>query len=174
MANKLQRRTASRRKLQLLRTLTNSKSVKRKNAIISKVLQIYKLKVKLEEIQREYQNLLAIRNQYLTSLEHIQIPKEVKVEKINNGQEFGVKVSCNKGSGDKLVSILEAFDELGLNVVQARICCNHFFAMEANISVADQDLQAMDTKDITEAVLKAIDDNQLRVSVHACNIEEVP
>ncbi|MFQ6643629.1 hypothetical protein Gotur_018421 [Gossypium turneri] len=93
MAKKVQRRAASRRKLQLLRTLTNSKS-------------------------------------------------------------FVVKVRCNRG-GDKLVSIVEAFEELGLNVVRARVCCNHFFAMEA--IVVPQDQQATKTKDVTQAILKAID-----------------
>ncbi|XVF87296.1 hypothetical protein PTKIN_Ptkin18bG0107900 [Pterospermum kingtungense] len=153
MVTKLQRRTASRRKLHLLRTLTNTKSVKRSSINIVKVLlHVYKLKVKLEEIQREYQNLMAIRNEYLMLLKHIQTPKEVKVEKI--GEEFVVKVTCNKG-GDKLVSILEAFEELGLNVVQARVCCSHFFVMEA-IAVA-QDQQTTDTKYVAEAILKAIE-----------------
>ncbi|OMO76156.1 hypothetical protein CCACVL1_15861 [Corchorus capsularis] len=155
MVTKLLRRTACRRKLHLLRNLTNSKSVKRSSMVLNALLHIYKLKVKLEEMQREYQNLMAIRNQYLTLLKHIQIPKEVKVEK--NGEQFEVKVTCNKG-GDKLVSILEAFDELGLNVVQARVSCNHFFAMEA-IAVVDHDQgqQTIDIKDVTQAVLKAIE-----------------
>ncbi|OMO65448.1 hypothetical protein COLO4_31243 [Corchorus olitorius] len=153
MVTKLLRRTACRRKLHLLRNLTNSKSVKRSSMVLNALLHIYKLKVKLEEMQREYQNLMAIRNQYLTLLKHIQIPK---VEK--NGEQFEVKVTCNKG-GDKLVSILEAFDELGLNVVQARVSCNHFFAMEA-IAVVDHDdqgQQTIDIKDVTQAVLKAIE-----------------
>ncbi|XVF25615.1 hypothetical protein REPUB_Repub13aG0227400 [Reevesia pubescens] len=153
MVTKLQKRTASRRKLHLLRTLTcNSKSVKRSSIILNILLHFHKLKVKLEEIQREYQNLMAIRNEYSTLLKHIQIPKEVKVEKI--GEEFVVKVSCNKG-GDKLVSILETFDELGLNVLQARVSCSHLFSMEA-IAVA-QDQQTTDIKDVTKAVLKAIE-----------------
>ncbi|XP_022714580.1 uncharacterized protein LOC111274228 [Durio zibethinus] len=152
MANKLQRRTTSRRKIHLLRTLTNSKSVKRSSTILNVLLHFYKLKIKLEEIQREYQNLMAIRNEYLTLLKHIQIPKEVKVEKI--AEEYVVKVTCSKG-GSKLVSILEAFDELGLNVVQARVSCNHIFAMEA-IAVA-QDQQSTDIKDITQAVLNAVE-----------------
>ncbi|XVF27461.1 hypothetical protein REPUB_Repub14bG0108400 [Reevesia pubescens] len=156
MANKLQRRTASRRKLHLQRTLTYSKSVKRSSIILNALLHCYKLKVKLEEIEREYQNLMAIRNEYLTLLNHIQIPKEVKVEKIGEDQ-FVVKVTCNKG-GDKLVSILEAFDELGLNVLQARVSCSHFFTMEA--IAAAQDQQTTDIKDVTQAVLKAINEKQ--------------
>ncbi|MFQ6661053.1 hypothetical protein Gotur_029346 [Gossypium turneri] len=108
MATKLQRRTASLRKLHLLQTLNKPKS-------------------------------------------------EVKVEKIN-GEQFVVRVACNKG-GDKLVSILEVFDELGLNVVQARVSCRHFFSMEAIIGVG-QDQKTSDMKDITDAVLKAIDEKQ--------------
>ncbi|XVE51493.1 hypothetical protein DITRI_Ditri02bG0046100 [Diplodiscus trichospermus] len=153
MVTELQRRTASRRKLHHLRTLTKTKSVKRGSIILNVLLHLCKLIVKLEEMQREYQNLMAIRNEYLILLKHMQIPKEVKVEKI--GEVFVVKVTCNKGAGDKLVSILEAFDELGLNVLQARVSCTHFFAMEA-IAVA-QDKQSTDTKVVTQAVLKAIE-----------------
>ncbi|KAG4178325.1 hypothetical protein ERO13_A10G035000v2 [Gossypium hirsutum] len=147
MATKLQRRTASLRKLHLLQTLNKPKSVKRSCSIINVLLHFYKLKVKLEEIQREYQNLL----------KNMRIPQEVKVEKIN-GEQFVLKVACNKG-GDKLVSILEVFDELGLNVVQARVSCRHFFSMEAIIGVG-QDQKTSDMKDITDAVLKAIDEKQ--------------
>ncbi|KAE8728757.1 hypothetical protein F3Y22_tig00004072pilonHSYRG00095 [Hibiscus syriacus] len=152
MANKLQRRAASHRKLQLMRTLTNSKSVRGSSSILNVLLHFHKVRVELEEMQREYQNLMAIRNEYFTLLNQLQIPKEVKVEK--NGEEFTVRVRCNKG-GDTLVSIVEAFEELGLNVVQARACCNHFFAMEA--IVVDQDQETTDIKDITQAVLKAIE-----------------
>ncbi|KAE8689461.1 hypothetical protein F3Y22_tig00110937pilonHSYRG00064 [Hibiscus syriacus] len=152
MANKLQRRAAFHRKLQLMRTLTNSKSVKGNSSILNVLLHFHKVRVKLEEIQRDYRNLIAIRNEYFTLLNQLQIPKEVKVEK--NGKEFVVKVGCNKG-GDTLVSIVEAFEELGLNVVQARVCCNHFFSMEA--IVVDQHQETTEIKDITQAVLKAIE-----------------
>ncbi|KAL4310424.1 hypothetical protein GQ457_01G041700 [Hibiscus cannabinus] len=159
MANKIKKRAASRP------TLTHSKSVIQKSllvkgSILNVLVHFHKLRVKLEEIQREYQNLIAIRNEYLALLNQIQIPKEVKVEK--NGQEFVVKVRCNKG-GDELVSIVEAFEQLGLNVVEARVCCNHFFAMEA--IVVDQDQQATDIKHVTQAVLKAIEKRGERMLV---------
>lgn len=75
------------------------------------------------------------------------------MEKLGEDQ-FVVKVRCNRG-GDKLVSIVEAFEELGLNVVRARVCCNHFFSMEAIVVAQDQ--QTTKTKDVTQAILKAID-----------------
>ncbi|GMI77691.1 hypothetical protein HRI_001438400 [Hibiscus trionum] len=150
MATKLIRRTAaSGRKL-------NPKSAKRVSIIKNVLLHFYKLKVKLEQLQRECQNLRAIRKEYFTLLNHIQIPKEVKVEK--NGEEFVVKVSCCNKGGDKLVSILEAFDELGLDVVRASVSCGHLFSMEA--IVVGQGRETSGIREITHAVLNAIDEKQ--------------
>lgn len=38
-------------------------------------LYIYKLILKLEEIKREYSNLMAIKKEYLNLMKHIQVPK---------------------------------------------------------------------------------------------------
>ncbi|CDO96850.1 unnamed protein product [Coffea canephora] len=132
-----QRRIALRRKLHILRKLTNSKSVKKSSIIMDAFLYIYKLKLQLEAIRREYQNLI----------NHIQ---EVKVEKF--GTKFLVRVTCKKGK-DLLVSIIEAFENLNLNIFQAKAACKHFFFMEA--VVEDED-QVLDVKDVTEAVMTAI------------------
>ena len=76
----------------------------------------------------------------------------MKVEKIN-GKRFMIRVSCKKGE-DILVSILEAFEKMGLNVVQARVSCNYGFGMEAIVEAEDQ---ALDVRAVTESVLKAIE-----------------
>ncbi|THG07666.1 hypothetical protein TEA_009615 [Camellia sinensis var. sinensis] len=75
---------------------------------------------------------------------------EVKVEKV--GEEFLVRVTCKKGQ-DVLVSILEAFEEMGLNVLQARVSCNYFLNIEAIVKAQDQ---GIDVREITQAVHKAI------------------
>ncbi|THG11263.1 hypothetical protein TEA_014956 [Camellia sinensis var. sinensis] len=75
---------------------------------------------------------------------------EVKVEKV--GEEFLVRVTCKKGQ-DVLVSILEAFEEMGLNVLQARVSCNYFLNIEAIVKAQDQ---VIDVREITQAVHKAI------------------
>ncbi|KAE8722991.1 Detected protein of unknown function [Hibiscus syriacus] len=160
-ANKLQRRTS---KLHLLQTPANPKSAKR-GSIFKNILRFYKLKLKLEQLQRECQILRVIRNEYITLLNHIQIPKEVKVEKI--GEQFVVKVSCCNREGDKLVSILEAFDELGLDVVRASVSCGHLFSMEV-IAVA-RGQQTTGIRDIKHAVVKAIDEKQGWEAGDACN-----
>lgn len=64
-----------------------------------------------------------------------------------------VRITCEKG-GDKLVAILEAFEEMRLNVQQARVSCENGFSLEA-IAVAEED-QNLDVRDVTEALLKAI------------------
>ncbi|KAH7568740.1 hypothetical protein JRO89_XS06G0040300 [Xanthoceras sorbifolium] len=153
VSSSLQRRIALRRKLQILRTLTDSKSVKKSSIIMDSLIYIYKLKLKLEAIKREYSNLMAIKRQYLYLMEHVQVPEEVKVEKV--GEMLLVRVTCKKGAESKLVSILEVFDEMGLNVVRASVSSNYVFEMEA--IVAAQNPEAVDVREVTQVISKAIE-----------------
>ncbi|KAG6777181.1 hypothetical protein POTOM_016997 [Populus tomentosa] len=154
MVARLQRRAAMGRRLHVLRILTCSKSAQRKSVIMEALLYIYKLKLKLEAIKRELANLVAIKREYLSLMKQLQLPKkEVKVEKAEQG--LLVRVTCEKG-GDKLVSILEVFEEMGLVILNARVSSNLYFAMEA-IVVADQEQHALHVKSITQAVTKAIE-----------------
>ncbi|OIT27451.1 PREDICTED: uncharacterized protein LOC109213930 [Nicotiana attenuata] len=134
----VQSKMVARRKLHYLRTLTNSKSVKKSSIILDAFVYILKLRLQLEAIQREYHHLL----------NHLQ---EVKVEKLI-GKSFLVKVACKKGK-EMLVSILEAFEEMKLNVVQARITSRCFFGMEAIVETEDE---ALDVRAVTKAVQLAI------------------
>ncbi|XP_022847729.1 uncharacterized protein LOC111370285 [Olea europaea var. sylvestris] len=137
MSSKTQRRVALRRKLHILKTLTNSKSVKKSSIIMDAFLYIYKLKLQVEAIQREYQYLI----------NHIQ---EVKVEK--DGTRYVVRVTCKKGQ-DLLVSIIEAFEEMNLNVLEARVTTKHFFGMEAIAEAKGQDI---DSRILTQTILNVI------------------
>ncbi|KAG8365566.1 hypothetical protein BUALT_Bualt18G0118800 [Buddleja alternifolia] len=96
---------------------------------------INKLKLQVEAIKREYQHLI----------NHVQ---EVKVEKIGTGY-LKVMITCKKGE-EVLMSILEAFDKLNVNVMQARVSCTHFFRMEA---IVDANI---DATILSEAILNAI------------------
>ncbi|KAL0328915.1 UNVERIFIED_CONTAM: hypothetical protein Scaly_2324100 [Sesamum calycinum] len=143
MGSRLQRRMALRRKLHILRTLTKSKSVKKSGIIMDALLYIYKLKLQVEAIKREYQYLV----------NHIQGEDEVKVEKVVNDDDMDgrrgllmVRVGwCSKNSNSKgdqevLVSMLEAFERMNVNVVEARVVTSssssHFFRMEAIVDAA--------------------------------------
>ncbi|KAK4361620.1 hypothetical protein RND71_020572 [Anisodus tanguticus] len=136
-SRRVQSKMAMRSKLHLLRTLTNSKSVKKNSIILDAFLYIIKLRLQLEAIQREYHNLL----------NHVQ---EVKVEKLT-GTRFFVKVTCKKGK-DVLVSVLEAFEEMKLSVVQARVTSKYFFGMEAIVEAENE----ADVRALTIALQMAI------------------
>ncbi|KAE7995886.1 hypothetical protein FH972_000649 [Carpinus fangiana] len=138
MASMLQKRIALRRKIHILRAHTISKS----------------LKLKLEAFKREYTNLMAIKREYLKLMMQMKMPtKDVEVQKI--GQGFLVRVNCEKGT-DRLVTILEAFDKMGLNVQQARVSCSNVFALEAIAAAQDQ---ALGVKEVTKALLRTIEKN---------------
>ncbi|KAL1555961.1 hypothetical protein AAHA92_11639 [Salvia divinorum] len=122
--SKIHRRIALRRKLQILRTLTKSKSEKKSSIITDTSLYIHKLKLQVEAIKKECQHLI---NQI----------HAVKVENVGRGF-LAVRVRCKKGE-QVLSKILEMFEGLNLNVVEARITCKSFFGMEA---VVEADIDA--------------------------------
>lgn len=75
------------------------------------------------------------------------------MEKIEEG--FRVRVTCEKAE-DTLVSILEAFDEMGLNILHAKVSCNSYFAMEAIAAHEAQNQEyKLDVTDVTQAIIKA-------------------
>ncbi|EEF40104.1 uncharacterized protein LOC8275168 [Ricinus communis] len=154
MVSGVQRRMVLRNKLHILRTLTCSKSVKRNCIIADAVLYIYKLSLKVEAIKRELSNLNAIKSEYLRLMKQVQcLPKrEVKVEKAGKG--FLVRVICEKGGG-KLVPILEAFEKMGLIVLNAKVSCNFYFGLEAIVVAEEQ--HALDVNNVTQEILEAID-----------------
>ncbi|KAL1328776.1 hypothetical protein HN51_038559 [Arachis hypogaea] len=145
MTCRVQRRISLRRKLHILRTLANSNnSLKGKRRSI---VYIYKLKVALESIKREYENAVSLKKEV------------VKVEKVKGGR-FVVRIKCEKGKGkegEKLVSILEAFEEMSVNVENAKVSCEGGFSMDAIIAVAQENDKTLDVTHLTEALLKAIE-----------------
>lgn len=85
---------------------------------------------------------------YGKKIEH----QEVKVEKVGAGF-IAVRVRCKKVEG-LAVSILEAFEEMDVKVMQARLTCNckHLFGMEA-ILKADHHI---DASILNQAILNLI------------------
>ncbi|KAL8045712.1 hypothetical protein ABFX02_08G132300 [Erythranthe guttata] len=138
MASKLQRRMALRRKLHILKTLTKSKSVTRSSIIMDAFLYIYRLKLQVEAIKREYQSLI----------NHIQ---EVKVEKIGTTGYLAVTVTCKKLGDEEMVGpIMEVFEKMNVNVVQVRVSSQHFFGMEAIVE------DNIDAAVLNQAILRVV------------------
>ncbi|CAN1172852.1 hypothetical protein LINPERHAP2_LOCUS30325 [Linum perenne] len=57
-------------------------------------------------------------------------PEQVSVETVEKGFVINV-ISEKKCEGGLLVSVLEAFEEIGLNVVEARVSCTDTFRLHA-------------------------------------------
>nr|GMD09166.1 uncharacterized protein LOC109165865 [Ipomoea batatas] len=140
-SRRLRRRVASRRKLQILQTLSKTKSKVKKSSIFMHVLTyILKMRLHIQAITRQYQY-------------HCKNIQKVKVDAVGSNRLM-VKVRCLKGEG-LLVRILEAMEEMNLRVLQARVSSQlFFFAMDA-ILEAHQNHFSADA--ITQAILKAID-----------------
>lgn len=70
------------------------------------------------------------------------------------GERFQVKIKSIKGENN-LVNILEAFEEMGLNVAKASASCRDSFTMEAIVSPQSKDkLWSLD--DMTQTLSKAL------------------
>ncbi|XP_047326229.1 uncharacterized protein LOC124929892 [Impatiens glandulifera] len=156
---KMKKRMALRRKLLILRNLTNSKSVKKSSIIMDAFIHINNLKLKLEAMKRD-----------LMAQQHLH--EEVKVEKINGNdddQEFAIRVVIMKsGKHNIMVSILEGFEEIGVNVIQAKVSCtnNNFFHMEAIVKAQSSLQVVLHVKDITQAIHSAITKTMQPVDHH--------
>ena len=74
------------------------------------------------------------------------------MEKI--GEKFQVKIKSLKGE-DKLINILEAFEEMGLSVAQARASCQDTFVMEA-IFVSQSKAKLWSVYGMTDTLVRAL------------------
>ncbi|KAJ8450030.1 hypothetical protein Cgig2_029392 [Carnegiea gigantea] len=153
---RIQKRMVFRRKLRILRNLTHSNSMKTTSIIMDAFLYISALKLKLQALKREKMNLIKHKDQ-LPLL-------EVNAEKLDK-RRFHLRVTSKKGR-DNLVYILEAFEEIGIGVVHAKVAGNGQFIMEAIVEVSQakdesnnnaDDHQGMDPSVLSAVVVKAIE-----------------
>ncbi|RXI04129.1 hypothetical protein DVH24_038403 [Malus domestica] len=80
---------------------------------------------------------------------------QLKVEAREEG--FLIKMFSEKSCSGLLVFVLEAFEELGLDVHQARVSCSNNFLLEAVGTINDnQSAEQKDVEVVKEAMLQAI------------------
>ncbi|KAH9611232.1 hypothetical protein KSS87_018048 [Heliosperma pusillum] len=142
------RAAALHEKLQLLRSITNSRADNDASIIVDASKYIEELKEKVERLNKD------IVNGTQSSINQETIPS-VTVETLKKG--FLINVYSGKSCPGLLVSILEAFEELNLNVVEASASCADKFQLEA-ISVEGDDGvgEIVDAEVVRQAVLQAI------------------
>ncbi|XP_050938750.1 uncharacterized protein LOC103496601 isoform X3 [Cucumis melo] len=135
--------------LQLLRSITNSHSQLNKASIIVDASKyIEELKQKVERLN---QDISTVQNS--NPLSHQYSPM-VTVERVVKG--FSINVFSEKSCQGLLVSILEVFEELGLNVIEARVSCTHTFQLQAIGEIEEEGEEAIDAQTVKEAVVQAI------------------
>ncbi|XP_022993986.1 uncharacterized protein LOC111489817 isoform X3 [Cucurbita maxima] len=129
--------------LQLLRSITNSHAQLNKASIIVDASKY------IEELKQKVERL----NQDISTVQ-TSIHPMVTVESLAKG--FSINVFSEKSCQGLLVSILEAFEELGLNVLEARVSCTDSFQLQAIAEIEEEGEEAIDAQAVKEAVVQAI------------------
>ncbi|OAY46370.1 transcription factor SCREAM2 [Manihot esculenta] len=145
MVSRENKRAALHEKLQLLRSITNSHALNKSSIIVDATRYIEELKQKVERLN---QDLEAAQ----TSSQQNPLPV-VTVETLDKG--FLIKVFIDRSCPGLLVSILESFEELGLNVREARVSCTDSFRLQA-VGGENEEGECIDAQMVKQAVLQAI------------------
>ncbi|XP_054817548.1 uncharacterized protein LOC129317207 isoform X2 [Prosopis cineraria] len=144
------KRTAMHRNLQVPRSIINSHQQKRKassSVILHDSVYLQSLRQTLEELNRAI-----AASQKL--IDYDPVPMLI-VEAREEG--FMIKVLSQRSCEGLLVFVLEAIEELGLDVLQARVSCVDSFCLEAVIGIQDdKETGHLNAQLIEQAVSQAI------------------
>uniref|UniRef100_A0A0D9WF91 Plant bHLH transcription factor ACT-like domain-containing protein n=1 Tax=Leersia perrieri TaxID=77586 RepID=A0A0D9WF91_9ORYZ len=147
MVSREQKRASLHDKLQILRTLTHSHAVNKMSIISDASTYIKDLKQKIAALNKE-----------LACAQNMNICEEpspvVRVQVLEKG--FLINVFMDKSSPGLLASILEAFDGLGLTVLEARASCSNSFRLQAVGAEHDEADGLIDANAVELAVMQAI------------------
>ncbi|XP_072984973.1 transcription factor bHLH61-like [Typha latifolia] len=145
MVSREHKRVGLHEKLQLLRSITNSHALNDTSIIIDASKYIEELKQKVIRLNQE---IACAQNIVLDN----PLPM-VTVETVGRG--FLINVFSDRSYAGLLVSILEAFEELGLTLLEARASCTDTFRLEA-VGGEDQ-AETVNAQVVKQAVLQAIE-----------------
>ncbi|OIW01363.1 hypothetical protein TanjilG_12903 [Lupinus angustifolius] len=107
----------------------------------------------IEELKQKVEGLNSeLGDTESSSSQNDELPM-VTVETLERG--FLINVFSEKNCPGMLVSILEAFEELGLDVLDARVSCEDTFQLEA-VGGESQKNDSIDAQMVKQAVLRAI------------------
>ncbi|KAJ9683970.1 hypothetical protein PVL29_016459 [Vitis rotundifolia] len=134
-------------KFQLLRSITNSHALNKTSIIVDASKYIEELKQKVERLNQD------IASTAQNSAAQTLLPV-VTVETLEKG--FLVNVFSETSCPGLLVSILEAFEELGLNVHDASVSCTDRFQLEAVGGEDEEQVESIDAQVVKQAVMQAI------------------
>ncbi|XP_059625321.1 uncharacterized protein LOC132268499 [Cornus florida] len=148
MVSRENKRAAVHEKLQLLRSITNSHALSETSIIVDASKYIEELKHKVERLNEDI--AIATNSSHQNSW-----PVQITVKTLEKG--FLVNLYSEKSCPGLLVYILEAFEEIGLNVLEARVSCADSFQLEAVGGENEENIgEIIDAKVVQQAVSKAI------------------
>ncbi|KAL1368811.1 hypothetical protein HN51_022950 [Arachis hypogaea] len=148
MSSRGRKKAAMQRMLQQLRTATNSSAMNKASIIVDATKYMEELKQKVEGINSE---LGTVGSSSSTSQDELPM---VTVETLERG--FLINVFSERNCPGMLVAILEAFEELGLDVLDARVSCEDNFQLEAVGGEGQDQKESIDAQVVKQAVLQAI------------------
>ncbi|XP_076893844.1 transcription factor bHLH61-like [Bidens hawaiensis] len=143
MGSKEDRRTALYQKIRELRSVTHSNAVHKTSIVVEVAKYIEELKEKVEKLHQDI----------TSSSEATSIPMKATVETLDKG--FRINVFSEEECPGLLVSLLEAFEELGLDVRDVNVSCSNKFHLQA-IGENEGHVYDIDALVVKRAVLKAI------------------
>lgn len=108
---------------------------------------IEELKQKVERLNRDIEN-------GQTSSDPNALPIQVTVKTLEKG--FMINVFSKKSCPGLLVSILETFEELALNVLEARVSCTDTFSLQAIGGENEEQGETIDAHVVKQALLQVI------------------
>ncbi|KAE8697120.1 Alpha-soluble NSF attachment protein 2 [Hibiscus syriacus] len=146
MVSREDKRASLHQKLHLLRSITNSHAVNKTTIIVDASKYIEELKKKVERLNRDISAAAQSSNH--------QNPWQVTVETLDKG--FLINVFSENTCPGLLVSLLEAFEELGLNILEARVSCTDSFRLQAVGGENEEQDESIDAQVVKQAVLQAI------------------
>ncbi|XP_066395511.1 transcription factor SCREAM2-like [Miscanthus floridulus] len=146
-------------KLQILRSITHSRALSDASIIMDASEYIEELKQKVVRLKQEMLACEAAAAGGALQLKHSSSSPSpaVTVETLAGaeaGHGFLINVFSDNSCPGLLVSILEAFDELGLSVLQATTSCADTFRLEA--IGGENQVDNVDEHVVKQAVLQAI------------------
>ncbi|MED6173730.1 hypothetical protein PIB30_062418, partial [Stylosanthes scabra] len=122
------RREVLQQKLNQLRDVTNSSAVNKASIIVDASRYIEELKQKVEGLNSELVTSENSSTSQIDDDDDDELPM-VTVGTLEKG--FHINVYSEKNCPGMLVSILKAFEELGLDVLDARVSCEDTFQLQA-------------------------------------------
>ncbi|XP_009617115.1 transcription factor bHLH61-like isoform X1 [Nicotiana tomentosiformis] len=133
--------------LEQLGSITNSPSVNKASIIVHASKYIEELKERIDKLNEDVSTSQPSHVDDENSL------PLVTVETLEKG--FLINVFSEKNCPGLLVSILEAFEELGLELSDARVSCSDSFRLEA-VSETEGQIDRVDAQMVKQSVLEAI------------------